>query len=154
MTDCDGVLTDGGMYYASDGTEMKRFNTRDGMGFQLLREKGIKTGIVTGENTPIVTNRAKKLQLDEVVLGCKDKLAAVQEQAKKYELSMDEVAYIGDDINDIAALEWVGFAACPNDAVEAVKQIPGIHVLSRKGGTGCVRELVEKIIKEIHNEAH
>ncbi|MCD8290075.1 MAG: N-acylneuraminate cytidylyltransferase [Prevotella sp.] len=145
ISDVDGTLTDGGMYYSENGDELKKFNTRDGMGFQMLREKGIKTGIITSENTKIVENRAKKLNVDFLIQGKRDggKLAAVKEICEKENISLSETAYIGDDINCIELLSNVGFAACPADACIRVKNIPQILIMSRNGGDGCVREFID-----------
>lgn len=142
LSDVDGTLTDGGMYYSESGDELKKFNTRDGMGFQILREKGIKTGIITSENTKIVENRAKKLKIDFLVQGKRNggKLDAVRQICNEMGITLKEVAYIGDDINDIELLSEVGFAACPADACAKVKAVAGIKVMQRKGGEGCVRE--------------
>ena len=147
LSDVDGTLTDGGMYYSESGDELKKFNTRDGMGFQLLREKGIKTGIITSENTKIVENRAKKLKIDFLVQGKRNggKLEAVRQICNEMGITMKEVAYIGDDINDIELLSEVGFAACPADACAEVKAVAGIQVMQKNGGEGCVREVVERI---------
>lgn len=148
LSDVDGTLTDGGMYYSENGDELKKFNTRDGMGFQLLREVRIKTGIITSENTKLVKKRAKKLKVDYLFQGKRDggKLAAAQEICNQLGITLNEVAYIGDDINCRELLENVGWAACPADACDEVKNIPKIQVMNRKGGEGCVREFVEKII--------
>ena len=148
LSDVDGTLTDGGMYYSESGDELKKFNTRDGMGFQLLREKGIKTGIITSENTIIVENRAKKLKIDFLVQGKRNggKLEAVRQICNEMGITLKEVAYIGDDINDIELLSEVGVAACPADACAEVKAALGIEIMTRKGGEGCVREVVDKII--------
>lgn len=148
LSDVDGTLTDGGMYYSEAGDELKKFNTRDGMGFQLLREVGIKVGIITSEDTQIVTRRAQKLQLDFLVQGKKHggKLAAAEGICEELGITLDEVAYIGDDINCKELLENVGIAACPADACFIIKTIPGIQLLSKKGGEGCVREFVDMIM--------
>ncbi len=149
LTDVDGVLTDGSMYYTENGDEFKKFNTRDGMGFELLRKAGIKTGIITSENTQIVARRAAKIKADYLYQGQRDggKLAAAVEICTKEGISLSEVAYIGDDLNCIGLLEKVGLAACPADAVNDVKAVPGIKLLHRKGGEGCVREFVEQIVR-------
>lgn len=148
LSDVDGTLTDGGMYYSEKGDELKKFNTRDGMGFQLLREAGIKTGIITSENTEIVANRAKKLKIDFLVQGKRDggKLAAAQEICSQLGITLNEVAYIGDDINCHELLEAVGVAACPADANIIIKNITSIKIMSRNGGEGCVREFVNIIL--------
>ena len=148
LCDVDGTLTDGGMYYSETGDEQKKFNTRDGMGFQLLREAGIKTGIITSENTHIVENRAKKLKLDYLRQSKRDggKVAAAQEICDELGITLSEVAYIGDDINCFDLLSAVAVAACPADAMPKVKAIPSISVMTKKGGEGCVREFIESLI--------
>ena len=148
LCDVDGTLTDGGMYYSENGDELKKFNTRDGMGLQLLREAGVKTGIITSEDSQIVARRAKKLKVDYLKQGKRDggKLAVAKEICEEMGISLREVAYIGDDINCIDLLTAVGMAACPADASEKVKSIPGIRIMQKHGGEGCVREFVEKIL--------
>ncbi len=145
LTDCDGCLTDGGMYYSEFGDEMKKFNTRDGMAFSLLREKGIITGIITSENVSLNLRRAKKLQLDEFYPGVKDKLFIIMSLAKKYAISPDNIAYIGDDVNDLEAIQAVGFGCCPADAVDDVRKVSNF-ITKAKGGEGVIREVAEKII--------
>jgi len=154
LTDVDGVLTDGGMYYSNSGDEWKKFNTRDGVAFELLREAGIKTGIITTENTKIVANRARKLNVDYLVQGRNPggKLASAREICMKEAITLHEVAYIGDDLNCADLLEAVGIKACPADACEKVKRIPGIITLAKKGGEGVVREFAEKHI--LHSLIH
>lgn len=149
LCDVDGTLTDGGMYYTENGDELKKFNTRDGMGFQLLREAGIKTGIITSENTQIVESRAKKLKVDFLFQGKRDggKLAAAKGICDTLGISLEEVAYIGDDINCRELLSVVGYAACPADAVAEVKEISHINLLEKKGGEGCVREFISLLLK-------
>lgn len=138
LTDVDGVLTDAGMYYSETGDELKKFNTRDGMGFQLLREAGIRTGIITSEDTEMVARRAKKLKVDFLYQGVKDKSAVLDEILARTGLSAEEVAYIGDDLNDLKLHERVGLAFCPTDAIDSVKRI--VHkVVPLTGGNGCLR---------------
>jgi len=149
LTDVDGVLTDAGMYYSERGDELKKFNTKDGKGIELLRNAGIKTGIITSENTLIVQKRAKKLKVDYLFQGVvSNKLEIVKNICKKENISLNEVAYIGDDINDTFLLEKVGLAACPNDAVNTNKNINGIIKLTNKGGQGVVREFTEIILNK------
>ncbi|HRZ98534.1 MAG TPA: HAD-IIIA family hydrolase [Paludibacter sp.] len=152
LTDVDGVLTDAGMYYSENGDELKKFNTHDGMGLQLIRQHGIKTGIITSENTKMVIRRFKKLNLDYLYQGKREggKLASVKEICEKEGISLAEVAYIGDDINCLELLSNVGFAACPANALDAIKNIPGIIQMNKKGGEGCVREFIEVILKTIN----
>ena len=151
LCDVDGTLTDGGMYYSESGDELKKFNTRDGMGFQLLREAGIKTGIITSENTKIVENRAKKLKIDFLRQSKRDggKVAAAQEICDELGITLSDVAYIGDDINCYDLLSKVGAAACPADACVRVKSIPGINSMSKEGGKGCVRDFVELLLTTV-----
>lgn len=150
VSDVDGVLTDAGMYYTENGDEIKKFNTHDGMAFQLLREKEIKTAIVTSENTCIVENRAKKLKVDYLYQGKKHggKLEVVKEICRKEKISLNQVAYIGDDINCFELLSNVGLAACPNNAVSMIKGIPNIIILSKNGGQGVVREFYEEVLRK------
>jgi N-acylneuraminate cytidylyltransferase len=148
VTDVDGVLTDAGMYYSENGDELKKFNTHDGMAFKLLREKGIKTGIVTSENTNIVSNRAKKLKVDYLFQGKihGGKLESVLKMCKEENIELEEVAYIGDDINCFELLQAVGLAACPSNALPKIINISNIIRLEKKGGEGVFREFVEKIL--------
>lgn len=148
ITDIDGTLTDGGMYYSENGDELKKFNTRDGMGLQMLREAGIKTAIITSEDRKLNQRRAEKLKVDYLRQGKVNggKVAVAEEIAKEMGITMAEVAYIGDDVNCVELLSNVGFAACPADACEKVKSIPNIVVMTRYGGEGCVRECCEIIL--------
>lgn len=148
LSDIDGTLTDGGMYYSENGDELKKFNTRDGMGMGMLREKGIKVGVITSEDRELNQRRADKLKLDFFYQGKKNgcKLAVAKEICDQMGITLQEVAYIGDDINCIELLTAVGLAACPADADARVKAIPGIHVMTKKGGEGCVREFCETIM--------
>lgn len=148
LTDVDGVLTDAGMYYTESGDEFKKFNTHDGMGLMLLKEAGIKRGIITTENTKIVERRAAKLKMDYLYQGkgFGSKLAAALEICEKENISIKEVAYVGDDVNCIELLKAVGIAACPANALPKVKAIPNIIHLQKKGGDGAVREFIEMIL--------
>jgi len=149
LTDVDGVLTDAGMYYSDSGNQIKKFNAHDGMGLQILRRTGMKTGFITSEDTQLVENRFHKLKLDYLFQGKREggKLASAKEICEKEGISLDEVAYVGDDVNCFELLSAVGFPACPQDAVEEIKQIPGIFILSKKGGDGCIREFIDLILK-------
>jgi YrbI family 3-deoxy-D-manno-octulosonate 8-phosphate phosphatase len=150
LSDVDGTLTDAGMYYGENGKEFKKFNTHDGKGFELLRKAGIKTGIITSENTKIVESRAKKMKVDYLYQGLehKGKLEIAKSICKKENITLDEVAYIGDDINCKDLLESVGIFACPNNSLEEIKNIPNIILLSKNGGDGVVREFAEFILKD------
>lgn len=146
LSDIDGVLTDGGMYYTEEGDEMKKFHTYDGMGFGLLKEKGIKTGLITGEMRVLNRKRYEKLQLDYFFPGARDKLSIVRELCKELDIDLKNVAYIGDDINDAELLSNVGFPACPSSAQDMIKSIPGIRIMSKEGGNGAVREFINQVL--------
>jgi len=148
LTDVDGVMTDSGLYYTEAGDELKKFNAHDGMGLQLIRQKNIKTGIITSEDTKLVERRFQRLKLDYLSQGKRDggKLTAVKEICEKEGITLANVAYIGDDVNCFELLSSVGIAACPADAVDVIKNIPGIIQMKKKGGEGCVREFVEMIM--------
>lgn len=147
LTDVDGVLTDTGVYYSDKGEELKRFSIRDGMGVELLRTKAnIETGIITGENSAIVTKRAEKLKIENVILGCKDKKAALIDLMEKLNLEAKQIAYIGDDVNDIEIMNAVGLSACPDDAIPKIKKIADF-ICNSKGGYGAFREFADFIIK-------
>lgn len=146
-TDIDGTMTDAGMYYTEDGIELKKFNFRDGMGFKLLREAGIKTAIITSEASAMVKKRADKLKVDYLSMGSWEKLDFVKNICKDLDITLDEVAYVGDDINDIELLQAVKYKACPNDAVKKVKEVEDIIILENKGGEGAVREFIELLLE-------
>lgn len=146
LTDCDGCLTDGGMYYSEKGDELKKFNTRDGMGFALLRQRGIITGIVTSEDVDLNRRRAEKLKLDILEADCKDKLSTIKRICDERGVALENVCYVGDDINDIEAIKAVGYSCCPADAIPEVKTIAK-YVSKTKGGEGVLREIVEHIMK-------
>lgn len=148
LTDIDGTLTDGGMYYSENGDELKKFNTHDGMGMWLLRKKGIKVGIITSEDSQLNQRRADKLKVDFIKQGKRNggKLEVAKEICVELGISLQQVAYIGDDLNCIELLSAVGIAACPADACEKVKTIPNIYVMTKNGGEGCVREFIEYLI--------
>ena len=145
LSDVDGVLTDAGMYYSECGDEIKKFNTRDGKGLEMLRLSGIKTGIVTSESTALVAKRGQKLRLDYLRQGATNKLVVLMELLAETGLKLGEVAYIGDDLNDLEIIKAVGFSACPADAVTEVKAVATYHCIA-KGGEGCVREFAERVL--------
>ncbi len=152
MTDVDGVLTDTGVYYSAEGELLKRFSIRDGMGVERLRECAqIETGMITGENSGACVRRAEKLGITILVLQAKNKLVALKEIAEKRNLKAEQIAYIGDDVNDLRALQFAGLSACPADAVEEIRQIVD-YVCTRKGGHGAFREFAEFIIKFRNSE--
>lgn len=145
LTDVDGVLTDAGMYYSENGDELKKFNTRDGKGIELLRNAGIQTGIITTENTKIVERRAAKLKMDHLVQGAHTKLPELEAILATTGLLPEEVAYIGDDLADIPVLKHVGLAACPFDAIQEVQNVAHFRCKT-KGGGGAVREFAEHVL--------
>jgi len=154
LTDVDGCLTDGGMYYTAEGEAMKRFCVYDGMGMVLLRKAGIPCGILTSEQSAIVKARAEKLRLDFLYLGVGSrdregsltKLEAAKRICTKLGITLAEVCYIGDDVNDIDLLSEVGFPCCPPNARPEVKAIKGILVLKTPGGSGAIREMCDEIL--------
>lgn len=143
VSDCDGCLTDGGMYYSEKGDELKKFNTRDGMALSRLRERGIIVGIITGEIRELNKRRAKKLNMNFIEEGVKDKAAVLRRICEEYGIMLDEVLYVGDDINDVEVMKIVGVAACPADASSEVKDVAD-YVAKRCGGNGAVREIIEE----------
>lgn len=148
LTDCDGCLTDGGMYYSEHGDELKKFNTKDGMGFSFLREKGILTGVITGEDVELNRRRVEKLKLDIYKPGCRDKASAIKELCRQYRIGLEDVVYVGDDVNDLEVIQMVGFGCCPADAVPQVKAAAK-YVAAAKGGEGVIREIIERLDKKI-----
>ena len=145
-TDVDGVLTDAGMYYSESGDELKKFNTQDGMGIKLLQRAGLVTALVTQENTKLVARRGEKLAIPEVHQGVMDKLPVLRDMAARHGMTLAEVAYMGDDINDLAALRAVGFSASPADALPQIRKAV-TYVCRAKGGEGAVREVAEMILE-------
>jgi len=146
LTDCDGVLTDGGVYYGEHGEVLKKFNIRDGMGVERLRNlAGIETGIITGEMSPSVAKRAEKLKITQLHLGSKDKPAVLRKIIAELQIDPAQIAYIGDDNNDLEIMGMVGFTACPVDAISFVKEKVN-YICQSKGGEGCFREFAELLI--------
>lgn len=145
LTDCDGCLTDGGMYYSEKGDELKKFNTKDGMGFKLLREAGIITGVITGETRELNKARAIKLKLDVLEQGVNDKLALIKTLCRQYNITLKNVAFVGDDINDLEAIKAVGFGCCVANGMPEVQAVAK-YVTQTPGGSGAIREVVERIL--------
>ncbi len=147
ITDCDGVLTDGGVYYGADGDEQRKFSVRDGMGFELLRSSGIVCGILSGEAGPAIATRAKKLGLEEVHLGVREKGERIASLAAARGVPLTACAYLGDDLNDLPvfrALEG-GLLACPEDAIPAIKELTHI-VLPVRGGNHAFRAFADIVL--------
>jgi len=146
ILDVDGVMTDGGIIYDDDGRELKVFDVKDGHGIKLLMRAGIGVAIITGRESKVVYHRAKNLGIDMVYQGAKDKVGAFEDILKNRQLSLEEAAYMGDELVDIPLLRRVGFAAAVKDAVEDVKKHVD-YVTVKNGGSGAVRELCELILK-------
>ena len=142
VMDVDGTLTDGKIYMGENGEVMKAFNVKDGYAIaHMLPEMGIIPAIITGRKSKIVENRAKELGITELYQGVGDKLAQLKKVAEKYNASPEEIAYIGDDLNDLACIEYCGVTACPADAVEEVRQVVPF-ICKNNGGEGAVREFI------------
>lgn len=146
LADIDGVLTDGGLYYSSDGLQMKRFNVKDGMGAVMLKGKGYKVGIISSDKSSIAQARADRLKLDFVFYGVENKIKIIEEICKSENVTKDEIAYMGDDEIDLEVLKNVGLSACPSDAIKSVRDCV-IFISSKQGGHGAFRELADLIIK-------
>lgn len=146
LTDCDGVLTDGSVYYSDSGELMKKFHIRDGMGVERLRDvAGIETGIISGEKSISLKRRAEKLLIDECHLGIKEKGAIVQSISARRGIPLSSIAYIGDDVNDLSVFSLVGLSSSPRDAMSEVRN--RVHfVCELKGGEGVFREFAEFLI--------
>ena len=145
LSDIDGVWTDGGMYYDNNGSELKKFHTYDSAGVLFCKKLNIPVGILTGEKTNIVLERAKKLKIELLYQGISNKLEVAKELCKKYNIDLTNVAYIGDDLNDINLLKSVGVSACPSSSPSYIKDVVDI-VLKKGGGNGVFREFVEYIL--------
>ncbi len=146
LTDVDGVLTDGGMYYTREGDIMKKFHTRDGMGVTLLKKKSIPTIIITKEKTLMVKKWASKMKIEKLYDGIIEKESMIEVISKKFHVKASEMAYIGDDINDVKLLEKVGFSISPKDGMEFVRKKCD-YVCKNNGGKGAFREVAELILK-------
>ena len=147
ISDIDGVWTDSGMYYDQTGNEWKKFSTSDSAGVLFLRYLDIPFAIITSENTSIVARRAGKLKVQQLYQGVRDKLSKANEICSELGVTLEEVAFIGDDLNDIPLLEKVGFPGVPASAPKYVKKLSKYNLL-KKGGEGVFREFVELILAE------
>lgn len=146
ITDCDGVLTDNGVYYGENGEATKRFSIRDGMGVERLRTVvDVETAIMTGENSSSVRKRAEKLKITLLYQEVKDKKTKLEEVIAHTKLERDEIAYIGDDTNDVEIMKEIGFSATPSDGMIFTKEIVD-YICKEKGGYGAFREVAELII--------
>lgn len=147
IMDVDGTLTDGKIYIGSEGEIMKAFSVKDGYGIVKLHSFGIIPSIITGRKSEILRFRAEELRIEEVYQGEEQKINRLKELALKYECNFSEIAYIGDDENDIECMKLCGIKACPSDAVESVRNISD-YICTLKGGEGAVREFIEFLITE------
>jgi 3-deoxy-D-manno-octulosonate 8-phosphate phosphatase (KDO 8-P phosphatase) len=147
ITDIDGVWTDGGMYYGTKDNELKKFNTSDSAGVLFLRLQCIPTAIITGEDTDIVRSRARKLNIENVFCGASNKLAVATRLCEELNITLDQVAFVGDDLNDVHLLRKVRWSACPANACDYVKQLVQMR-LTKSGGEGAFREFAERLLKD------
>lgn len=146
LTDVDCVLTDGGMYYTEKGDVMKKFHTRDGMGVTLLKKNNLLTIIVTKEKTKFVKMWAKKMNVEKLYDGIQNKEILLDEILKKFEVKKDQIAYIGDDVNDINLLKLVGLSATPFDGIKEIRKFSD-YICKSKGGEGAFRDLADLILE-------
>jgi 3-deoxy-D-manno-octulosonate 8-phosphate phosphatase (KDO 8-P phosphatase) len=143
--DFDGVLTDGGVWWGPDGAEWKRLSFVDVMGVSLARKAGLLVTLISGEDSPLVDRFAAKLNLPDVTKGCQDKASALRAFAERNQLQLAEICFMGDDVNDVAAMEIAGMAVAPADARRPALRKAEVVTLAR-GGNGAVRELVDLIL--------
>ncbi len=146
LTDVDGCLTDNSVTYTSDGDKYKKFNMYDGMGVTILRNAGILTGIISGDSSEASRKRAIDLKMDIIYVDIKNKLEILEKIISEYNVSYDEIAYMGDDVQDMPVLKKVGLSCAPANAMETVKK--NVMFVTRKsGGAGAFREFVEYVLK-------
>ncbi len=146
IMDVDGVMTDGGMYITENGDHIKKYNTKDGMAIQFLRKNGIEPGIISSGFFPkMVSTRAKMLGIEKCYIGREPKMEILHRFCEELSIQLDQVAIVGDDINDLEIIKAVGLSACPSDAVNMVKTNVDI-ILSKKGGEGCIREFIDNYL--------
>lgn len=145
VMDVDGTLTDGGIYYSMEGLQFKKFCVYDGMGISLLNQSNINTMIMSSDDSEIPVKRSEKIKITYSLVGIKRKKTALLEFLEMSNISLFEVAFIGDDINDIELLEICGFSACPSNAMDIVKDKVN-YICSKKGGEGAVREICDMIL--------
>ena len=144
--DVDGVLTDGGLYFTEDGTELKRFNSLDGHGIKMLKDNGVEVAVITARDSKAVAYRMKNLGIAHLYQGQADKVVAFSDLLKKLNLSADEVAYVGDDVIDLPVMTKVGFSIAVANAHDTVKQYANL-ITEKSGGHGAVREVCDFILK-------
>lgn len=147
LTDLDGCLTDGKIWLDDNGGKHRMYSVKDGKGFELISKSGIITGIMTSDYGEDIRLRSQQICINHLYIQCKDDKIDILNSLSNYlEISLKNIAYIGDDINDKEVLERVGYPFCPSDAVKSIKGVPNIHVLTKKGGEGIIREIAEIIL--------
>ena len=151
ITDVDGVLTDGGMYYSETGKIFKKFNTKDGMGVEILHNLGIKTIFLTRENSKIAKLRAKKVNADSCYVNIKNKSSIIKKICREFHVKPQNIGYIGDDLNDLEIMKQVGFTASPIDSNKAIRKLSDLKCKT-KGGNGVFREFADFIIDNINKK--
>lgn len=147
ITDVDGVLTDGSLYYTNEGLIMKKFQVKDGMGTRLLKDAGIKTALISTDSSEFMRLRGERVKMDYIEIGTWKKERIMLEICEELKIKPENVGFIGDDVNDLPVLKAVGFAACPKDAVEKVKKVCD-YICKKKGGEGAYREVADLILKQ------
>lgn len=147
VIDVDGTMTDAGIYYDENGNELKKFCTKDAAGFFAAHQAGIKIMVLTGRECAATTRRMTEMKVDYLVQNVKDKIAYLDDFVQKEKISYEEIGYLGDDLNDFAGMQKAGFAGCPEDACEEIKEICD-YVSDVKGGHGAVRDIVSHLLKE------
>ena len=146
ILDIDGVLTDGMMLLHQDNLLLRSMSVRDGFAMRVAVQSGYRLAIISGGDTPTAIDRLNKLGVQDVVMDCTDKVAALNDLVKKYDLQNEELLYMGDDLPDFDPMKMVGLPCCPQDAVDEIRDI-SVYVSSKKGGQGCVRDVIEKVLK-------
>jgi len=143
--DTDGVLTDGGLYYTDDGSELRKFNVKDGMGIQRVQKAGVKVAIITASSSPSIAHRGNRLGVDYVFLECEEKLETLVRICDELGIDLDQVGHVGDDLNDLPVLKAVG---CPMTVADAENEVvsAAIFVTKKNGGEGAVREICNLIV--------
>ncbi len=146
ILDVDGVFTDGCVYYGTDGELMKKFDMRDGMGLEILRQHNVAVMVMTSEDSKIVSSRMKKLKIDDVFLGVKDKYSLLTQIASERDINFSQIAYVGDDVNDLANVCAAGWSLTPANATQTIKNHADI-ILNNDSASGAIREACEFILK-------
>ncbi len=149
ILDVDGTMTDGSIYYDENGNELKKFNTKDAAGFFAIHAMDMKIIVLTGRECKATTRRMEEMKVDHLCQNIKQKVQFLNEFIVEHNISTNELAYIGDDLNDLQAMQMTGFRACPADACEEVKACSD-YVSSIKGGQGVIRDVVEYVLKELN----